>query len=873
MDRVATAALASEDAIRAIGLRLARLAAGRRPGVFNPDGLRGRLLGRAMADEALRGRLFRFVDVLPQLADEAAVATHFRAYLADADLGGLWGRMLHLGEKPWAAFAVRQSVRRLARLFLAEETPKALARVLSSLGRLPAAASLDAVGEAVLTEAEADAYRDRVQGLIQALAGSSSVSGGDVSVKLSALTPRFDPIDPEGSTRRVWARLGPLVEAARQGGVSLTVDMEQAEFKPLIQAVFRRLALAWPEPGFRVGIALQAYLKDAADDLEGLIRFAQVHNRPIAVRLVKGAYWDSEQAWAAQRDWPVPVFLDKAETDRQFEALTARLMASAGLIYPMIASHNLRGQAHALALARHMGLGAGQWEAQMLYGMAEPLRDALIAEGAPLRVYVPTGDLVAGIAYLIRRLLENTAGTSILRQAYAEGVPAETLLAPPEPGQIPPAPVPAFANAPLADFSRASRREAMARALGQVRAELGRDYPLAGGDDWIVSANPARPDEVVGRVQAARPEQLDGAVAAALAGFHRWREEPANIRAERLRAAARLIDRDRARFAAWEVLEAGKNWREADADVVEAVDVLNYYAAQAEALAGWHANRREPGETNDSRFEPVGPVAVISPWNFPLAILAGMSAAALAAGCPVLLKPASLTPVVAWHYRQVLLEAGIPEAVVQWLPGGGAQVGTRLVAHPDVAAIAFTGSREVGLGILEQAHARVPGQRLVKRVVCEMGGKNAIIVDEDADPDEAVAHILASAFGYQGQKCSAASRVVVVGRGHDRLVARLADALDSYEYGPPEDPACILGPLIDAGAVGKAQGYLELGRREGRLAYRGRVPEAGHYFAPAIFTDILPGHRLAREEIFAPILAVLRASDFETALNIAQDGD
>lgn len=875
-----------EQATQRIGQRLAERIAGRRPGLFDPGGLRGRLLGLALKDEALRTRLFNFIDVLPQLEDADAVAAHFRAYLSGFELGGLWGRTLKLGGQPWSAFAVRRNLRRLAGLFLAEETPRGLARALDRLARLPAGVSLDAVGEAVLSEAEADAYRDRVLNLIATLAAHP---GSDLSVKLSALTARFDPIDPEGAAARVWTRLAPIAEAARAGGVSLTVDMEQRELKPLIQAVFLQLARHYPDPAFRVGIALQAYLKDAGQDLDHLLQAARELGRPIAVRLVKGAYWDTEQAWAAQRDWPVPVLLDKAATDRQFETLTRRLMEQAQWLYPMIASHNLRSQAHALALAEQLGLAAHAWEAQTLLGMAEPLRDALIAEGVRVRTYVPSGDLIAGIAYLIRRLLENTAGTSILRQAYVEQQPLEALLAPPPPAaEAPPPPdAPAFANAPLADFSLAEQRAAMARALAEVRGELGRDYPLSRGPlpdappaehgDWIVSSNPARPREVVGRVQAARPEQVDGAVAAALSVFPLWRETPARERAERLRAAARLIDRDRARFAAWEVLEAGKNWREADADVAEAVDALDYYAGQMEALDGWHANRHDPGETNASRYEAVGPAAVIAPWNFPLAILAGMSAAALAAGCPVLLKPASLTPVVAWHYRQALLAAGIPAAAVQWLPGAGGELGARLVGHPDVAAVAFTGSREVGLAILERAHARGPGQRLVKRVVCEMGGKNAIIVDADADLDEAVPHILASAFGYQGQKCSAASRVIAVGRVHDRLVARLAGALDATPCGPPEAPGNLLGPLIDDQSVDKALGYLATGAREGRLAYAGRAPvereHPGHYFAPAIFTDIRPGHRLAREEIFAPILAVLRTPDFTTALDLALDSD
>lgn len=878
-----------ERAIGSLGLSLARAAGGVPSGLFDPSGLRGRLLAGALRDADLRTRLFRFVDVLPQLEDDgAAIAEHFRAYLNDATdtpatpaggLESLWDKALKLGGRPWASFAVRRGVRGLARQFLAEESPTAIKRLLHKLAALPAGVSLDAVGEAVLSEAEADTYRNRVLALIATLVDTPDAN---VSVKLSALTPRFDPVDPLGSAERVHSRLHPIIQAARDAGVGLTVDMEQFELKPLIQDIFLNHLQPRDNAAFRIGIVVQAYLRDAQDDLERLLDFADRYGRPIAVRLVKGAYWDTEQAWAAQRDWPVPVLLDKAATDLQFEALTRRLMARTDRVYPMIASHNLRSQTHALAVARALNLPASAWEAQMLYGMAEPLRDALIGAGVRMRIYVPTGDLVTGIAYLIRRLLENTAGNSILRQTYAEGRPARELLRRPEPAPMPEpsnsqATAMRFRNAPETDFSQESARTTYSRALAAVRGSLGNDYPLPGNGgfqgDWLVSTNPADPGEIVGRVRTPHPDQVNIIVADAVAGFHAWRAETAHTRAERLRVAAHLIDDARARFAAWIILEAGKNWREADADVAESVDVLRYYADHIEALDGWRPTRHDPGELNDCRFEAVGPTAVISPWNFPLALLAGMSAAALAAGCSVILKPASRTPVIAWHFRQALLEAGIPANAAQWLPGAGGALGERLVAHPDVAAIAFTGSREVGLAILERAHKRTPEQRLVKRVACEMGGKNAIIVDADADLDDAVAQTLASAFGYQGQKCSAASRVIVVGHLHNRFVDRLGAALDAFEYGPPEHPRHVFGPLIDAQAVTKAESYLEIGRQEGRLAYRGRAPQDGHYFAPAIFTDIKPGHRLAREEIFAPLLAVLRAPDFDTALDMALDSD
>lgn len=863
-----------EERVQEVGARL--LAAARAGGdLFDRATVRGRLLMQALQDARLRTGLFRFVEVLPQLTDDAEVAEHFRAYLDEARVGGLLGRLVALGMRPGLAFAVRRAVARLARLFLIEETPRALERLLERLARHDLRVSLDAVGEAVLTEAEADAHLGRVLTLIGQLRGQAAA---DVSLKLSALTPRFESIDPPGCLARLWPRLERIAHAAQEAGVSLTLDMEQREFKPLIQTAALRLLKA--QPRLDLGVVVQAYLQEADADLLTFLQAARRLQRRLRVRLVKGAYWEYEQAYAAQRAWPAPVYAERAATDAQFERLTAELMTQSDVAYPMIASHNPRSLAVAIAQARVHGLGRDDWEVQMLYGMAGRLPEAVVREGVRVRLYVPSGDLVGGIAYLIRRLLENTSNASALRLAM-HGTAAAGLLAPPRPqgAEDHISTAAGFIHAPLTDFSLASERAALRAALQAVRARLGGEYPhpYGGAGEWIVSGNPARPQEVIGRVQAAGPKTVAQAVAQAHAVAADWRAYGFAGRARLLRRAAELLMQRRHVFAAWMVLEAGKHWREADAEVAEAIDAHRYYAAQAEALEGWRPTQHLPGEVNDLCYEPVGPAAVIAPWNFPLAILGGMSAAALAAGCPILLKPASLTPVVAWHYRALLIDAGIPAAVVGWLPGAGDTVGRALVTHPQVAAIAFTGSREVGLELLAQAHAPQADRRCIRRVACELGGKNAIIVDRDTDLDEAVAIVLASAFGYQGQKCSAASRLIAVGPVHDRLVRRLSEALAAQDIGPPEEPGHSLGPLIDAAALAKARRWLELGRSEGRLYYQGPAPpasaEGGHYFAPAVFTGIAPQHRLAREELFAPILAVLAAPDFDTALAWALDSD
>lgn len=870
-----------ERVLLAIGTELYRKASRSSPALFDPGGLRGRVLAHAMEDEGLRSALFQFVDTLPQLDNARSIAGHFHSYLKGHRLGGVWGRLLELGQYPIWAWAVRESVKRLARLFLVEENDLSLRRALEKLRRIPAGVTVDAVGEAVLTEAEADAYLVRNLSLLQWLT-EAGVNPPNLSLKLSALTPRFDPLDPEGTRQRVMKRLRPLMDLVVKTKAHVTIDMEQHELKPLVIDLFRHLAETYLDSGWLPGIALQAYLPETERDLATLIRWAQENRRRIGVRLVKGAYWDTEIALARQRRWPVPVFLDKNETDAHYERLTKILFDHPQFIYPAIASHNLRSLAHAIATSRERGVLESGWEVQMLYGMAEPLREAIAGMGVRLRIYVPTGELITGIAYLIRRLLENTADTSILRQTYMEHRDPMALLSAP---RVAPRAAgeardgPPFANTPLTDFSRDEARQTFRDALTRVRGELGRTYRLAvpGAGDAAagehVSVNPASPGEILGRIELAGTAHAEQAVKNALTAFSAWRDTPAKERAESCLRAAGLMLAKRAELAAWEILEVGKNWREADADVAEAIDYLRFYAAEMMRLDGWRPTLCFPGERNHTRYEARGVAVIVAPWNFPLAILTGMTVAALVSGNTAIMKPAGPAQIIARKLLDILLEAGFPRQACQLVPGRGDQVGDFLVCHRDVHVIAFTGSREVGLDILHKAHSPAPGQTHVKRVVCEMGGKNAIIVDEDADLDEAVTHTLHSAFGYQGQKCSACSRLIAVGKIHDRLVERLAAALDSHPLGSPEDPQFIFGPLVSRQAQEKAQKYLDIGKHEAVLHYLGKTPQEGFYSPPAIFTGVQPQHRLAREEIFAPILSVLRTDDFEQALDMVLDSD
>ena len=427
-----------------------------------------------------------------------------------------------------------------------------------------------------------------------------------------------------------------------------------------------------------------------------------------------------------------------------------------------------------------------------------------------------------------------------------------------------------FRNEPPVDFSRRQNRERFAQTLRIVRDAFRERSRKRAGDEWLDSVNPADPTEIVGRVRVATLQQADEAIERAARILPRWRSTQAEERAQILFRAANAMRNQRWELAAWEVFEVGKGWREADADIIEAIDYLNYYAGEMLRLAPPRLTQELPGETNLYLYEARGIAAIIAPWNFPLAILTGMTAAALAAGNCALVKPAEQSPMMAVHLQQILRAAGLPEDACQLLQGAG-QIGAHLVRSPDVHVIAFTGSRDVGLEILREAYTQRAGQTHVKRVVCEMGGKNAVIIDDDADLDEAVNHVIDSAFGYQGQKCSAASRLILVREVHDRFVSRLTEAVRSLAIGPPEDPRHVIGPVIEAEAQRRIERYIRLGKKEAHCVLALTAPKQGYFVGPALFSEVDPASRIAQEEIFGPVLAVMRARTFEHALEIAND--
>jgi RHH-type proline utilization regulon transcriptional repressor/proline dehydrogenase/delta 1-pyrroline-5-carboxylate dehydrogenase len=887
--------------------------AGEAPSIFNKGWWTGKVMDWAMQNEQFKVQLFRFVDVLPYLNTSESLSRHIEEYFSGEGqdipkvlkwgagaMGGLGGKLA----AGLVAKTIRANIESMAKQFIIGENTQDAIKTLRKLRKDGFAFTVDILGEATVSEAEAEAYMKSYLELLDALRGElpkwTGLGGGggldwgttpmlNVSVKPSALFSQASPKDFEGSVQGILKRLIPIYRKVRELGGWMCIDMEQYKFKDITLELFRRLRSSEEfrdYPG--LAVVLQAYLKDTDRDLAELLAWAREKKLPIGIRLVKGAYWDYETVIAKQNGWEIPVWTIKAESDAAFERQARVILENHDICHFACASHNIRTIAAVMEMAAELKVPESRYEFQVLYGMAEPVRKGLLHVARRVRLYAPYGDLLPGMAYLVRRLLENTANESFLRQSFAEAAEIERLLENPlitldrerarraaRTAAPSAAPIPPFTNEPMADFTRADVRQAFQQAIASVRQELGRTYPLwIGGrevftDDRIPSVNPANPDEVIGSVCQAGREHIDQALEAAQKAFPLWRELSPEDRAGYLFKAADIARKDIYRLSAWQILEVGKQWDQAYADVAEAIDFLEYYGREMLRLGKPRRMGRAPGEFSQLMYQPKGIAAVIAPWNFPLAISCGMTSAAMVAGNPVLYKPAGPSSVVGATLCRIYREAGIPDGVFNYVPGRSSVMGDYLVEHPAISLIAFTGSMEVGLHIIEKAARVHPGQSQVKRVIAEMGGKNAIIIDDDADLDEAVREVLYSAFGFQGQKCSACSRVIVVESIYARFVERLVEGARALAIGPAEDPAYFMGPVVDERAQSTILKYVELARQEGRVLLCQEVPNHGYYVPLTIVEGITPEHRLAQEEIFGPVLAVMKVKDFTQALEWA----
>lgn len=870
------------------------------PALFSKKGAYARLMEWSMKDPAFKTQLFRFVDVLPSLNSSGEIVRHLQEYLGDKAVELNPALKAGLAASSFApalvATPVKAQIVDMAGQFVAGKDGEDLIKQIKKNTKAGLATTIDLLGEAVVHEEEADIFLKRNLEVLDSVskffakeptpAFSDLGPSGKVlprlnlSVKISALTPEVHPADPENSINALKQRLRPILRRAAEVGALINFDMESYKLKDLTLQLFKSI---FEEDEFRtkphIGIALQAYLRDCEQDLRDLIAWARRNNRPLNVRLVKGAYWDYETILAQQREWPIPVWQKKPESDANYEKLTVLLLENADVITPNFASHNVRSCAHAIAQAERLGVDPKHYEFQALYGMADELKAALMQMGHRVREYCAIGELLPGMAYLVRRLLENTSNEGFLRIKNMGEATKDQLLGNPvdaipralEPMARKPHAPGTFVNAANTDYAIAANRDKQRAALKIFSAKLGQKWPLVingrkiADRDYVASVNPAKPSQIVGSWARATIADADAAVAAAQAAFPKWRATPVEDRARVLERAADLMESRRMDLNSLLILEAGKPWVEADADISEAIDFCRFYAVEMRKLAKPQVTQSVPGERCVQTWTPRGVGVAIAPWNFPLAILTGLVVAPVVAGNTVIMKPAEQTSVIGATLMEILTEAGVPAGVVNFLPGFGEDIGAHLVAHKHVDFIAFTGSRAVGLKIWETAGKTLPGQQNLKKVVCEMGGKNALIIDNDADLDEAIPAALYSAFGFSGQKCSALSRLIVLDEVYDHFVERFVAAASAYPVGDPQQPGTIIGPVIDSDAQKKILGLIEQGKKEAKLAWQGTAPTEGYFVPPTIFTHVKPEHVIAREEIFGPVVAIMRAKNLDEA--------
>ncbi len=880
-----------EQEIKSLGQEILKKSREQTPSIFNKNWWNGKILEYCMQHEAFKQQLFAFIDVFPTLKTLEQIQTHIEEYFKRPSLRlpssiqlGLLAAESSITAN-LAIAALKKNISNMAQIFIAGATPQDALKNLRKLWDNKIAFTTDLLGEKAVSEKEAGEHEKQYLELIDTLILETKTwpnQGSlepivNISVKISALNPLLDPLPFSYNITKTKERLRPIFRKIKDKNCTVYIDMEHYALKNLTLAIFKSLLEEEEFHNFdEGGIVLQAYLKDTENDLLDLVEWCQKQQKRIYVRLVKGAYWDYEKAKSQQEGWPSPVFLTKEATDANYEKLTLLLLENHEYTRPVFGSHNVRSIAHALVQASKEDLPQNAIEIQMLYGMAEPIKNVLTNMGYRVRDYVAIGELVPGMAYLVRRLLENTSNESFLKQSYVDLKSEETLLQPPHfKGEETVKICDNFKNEPFLDFSKEENRKKMFSALELVKKNLGKEYPsIVGGKEYKTghksnSVNPANPDQIIGTVYEADEKLAQKAIEEAKTAFQAWSQTPAEERAQILKKAAEIIRSRRMELEALEILECGKQWREADGDICEAIDFLEYYAQEMIRLGEPQKMGTEPGETNLYLYKGKGIGVVISPWNFPIAIPIGMVGAALVTGNTVLFKPSEESPVCGYHIYSILKEAGVPNGALHFLPGQGGSLGRFLVNHPQVNFIAFTGSKEVGLEIVQEAAKTKPGQNHIKRVIAEMGGKNAIIVDRDANLDEAVTGILTSAFGYQGQKCSACSRAIIVEDCYNKFIERLKEAAESIKIAPAEDPGSFVGPVISKEAQEKVLRYIEIGKKEATLLVERKVPREG-YFAPlTIFSDVKPTSVIAQEEIFGPVLGVLKAKDFDEAIQIA----
>ena len=879
-----------EQLTQEIGLSLLKTLNRKETPLFDKKLWYGKVLSWTMKNDSFKTRLFRFIDVLPALKTPEEILSHLKEYFKDQQ--SRWfssGLLLSHLSPSLAAASIKKQIQALAKIFIAGAAITDVLKILSQMRKNRQLFSIDILGEATLSEKEAFEYQSKYLTLMDKLIEERKkwptdedldrdslgpIPSVNISVKASALSSLIRSQAWEFSKTELKNRLRPIFKKAVENFIFINLDAEFYQHKTLYSEVFKELL---SEPDFKsyphFGIVLQAYLKESFKDLQDWKSFCQNRGCPVTIRLVRGAYWDSEVILAKQKNWPIPVYANKEETDQNFEKCTEYLMKNHRFMKIALGSHNIRSLAKAVAL--HRAWPEACLEFQFLYGMGDDLAYCLFEFHYTARFYTTMGELIPGMSYLVRRLLENTSNESFIKTTMADKNPSEDLLLPPELHTQKNQNIQAeeFLNHPPRDFSLKENRCLFEVSLKEWKRKLPCKVPLIINGKEILHSqgekreNPGNMSETVSYVSHASIEETKQAIQSTLSFFPKWRDTSPLLRVANLQRLASLIKEQEFSLSALEVLEVGKTWNEAQRDVSEAIDFCTYYAQSFLKLHKKKETMKVMGEESFSQYESIGLCAVIAPWNFPLAILAGMTVAPLVCGNTVLIKPAEQSSLIAWEFAKLLLKSGFPQGSFAFLPGQGEIVGNYLVKHPQVPLISFTGSFEVGASILKEANLIKPGQKHIKKCITEMGGKNSIIVDESADLDEAVAGIIESAFGFQGQKCSACSKVIVLKGIYKKFLDRFLPAVESLIVCNPEDPKAFMGPVIDKTAFQRIKQIIE--SNDGKIFQAAKVPQEGYCISPAIFALKTMKSPLMEQEIFGPVLALLKAEHLDQALEYA----
>ena len=817
--------------------------------MFKLRNLKDLLLKMSIAQPQIKQSLFHFIDVLPVLKSSKQKAQFFTEYVAPylpsfIHQSQIFSQSLELGSK--------LAINIMAKSFICGSNIEEARKSIKQLTEKGLTCSIDILGELALSQKEADHYYKDYLDLIE------NLNETNISVKLSALIPQTNQLDYQGKKNKLKNLLREIYRTAIKQQCLINVDTEHYSWKEITYELVQELLM---EDEFRdwdhAGIVLQAYLKESSDDLQSWLNWSRKRGTPITVRLVKGAYWDYERAIAMQNGFEVPVYQQKHESDINYENLTKVLLDNHKLLRPAIASHNIRSLSVAINYAEKIGLDKSHYEFQMLYGMLDPVKEYLIVHGYQCRVYMPYGQLIPGMSYLVRRLLENTANDSFLKQGFLDKADVDKLVKDPTSLRAPikqssTEPLRKdshkFENIPNTDFSQKINRQKMALAINDSKREiLNTELYQTDIDDC---------DRTVKQAQEA---------------YLKWSQAKPELRSSVLKHCAQELEKQRYRFNALLSIEVFKPWQEADRETSEAIDFLNYYADQALELHAVSKLNSKPGEKNTNHYQAQGIALIISPWNFPLAIMAGMSCAALVMGNSVIIKPSERSSIVALEFIKLLnkslkkLAPNYSDGLFNLIIGKGRTIGSYLAEHKLTRIIAFTGSNNTGMKLNEIANKARP----TKRMIAEMGGKNVIIVDGSADPDEAIPGILYSAFAFAGQKCSACSRLILEDEIYDDFKQRLIEAAKSINIGDPTDEATSLGPVIDSSAYKTIQGYIKSGKRDGNSLLEERDLPEGNYISPCIIEGLDIDHKLVQEEIFGPVLVLLRAKDLDHAIELA----